>query len=93
MPSLAKPLASKRKNPANSTRTMGAAKAKTHFLSVIDQVDQEGVPVTVTRRGKAIVQVVPIEQRPRDIFGCMKGTAWVTGDIVGPEPDIWEAMS
>lgn len=24
------------------------------------------------------------------IFGCMKGTAQVTGDIVGPEPNDWE---
>ena len=31
--------------------------------------------------------------QPRDIIGYMKGTIKITGDIVSPEPDPWDAMS
>jgi len=71
-----------------------AAKAKTHLLELLDTVDREHSSITITKRGRAVAQLVPIQDRePRDIFGYMKGTGRITGDIVGPEPDVWEAMS
>lgn len=76
------------------TSTMGAASAKTHFLSVMEEVKTSGTPVTVTKRGTPQVQIVPLApvQPVQDIFGCMKGSVTILGDVVGPEPDEWEAM-
>ncbi len=73
---------------------IGAAKAKAHLLSIIDEVQQSGTPVIITRRGKPQVQIAPLDpELPLpDIFGCMKGTVTITGDIIEPEPDEWEAM-
>ncbi len=73
---------------------VGAAQAKAHFLAIMDEVKANGTPIVVTRRGIPQVQIAPLEpSRPvTDIFGCMKGTVTITGDIVGPEPDEWEAM-
>jgi prevent-host-death family protein len=73
---------------------VAAAKAKAEFLGLIERVSTERRPVTITKRGKPLVQIVPIDDRAsEDPFGCMKGTVRIVGDIVGPEPDIWEAMA
>ena len=60
----------------------------------MDEVKENGTPVIVTRRGKPHVQIAPLDPElpVLNIFGCMKGTVTVTGDIIGPEPDEWEAM-
>lgn len=41
-----------------------------------------------------MVQIAPLDTGTPagDIFGCMEGTFAITGDVVGPEPDVWEAM-
>lgn len=73
---------------------MGAAKAKMHFLALVDQISANESPVTITKRGKPVVRMVPVDATlpAKSIFGCMKGTAREVGDIVAPEPDSWEAL-
>lgn len=72
---------------------IAAAKAKAHLLQLIDQVSRDGQPVVITKRGKPLVQITPIDEPSvQDPFGCMKGSVNIMGDIVGPEPDVWEAM-
>jgi prevent-host-death family protein len=72
---------------------IAAAEAKTHLLRLIEEVSRDRVPVTISKRGKALVQLVPLDEAPGgDPFGCMKGTVKILGDIIGPEPDRWEAM-
>ncbi|MGA2570254.1 MAG: type II toxin-antitoxin system prevent-host-death family antitoxin [Terracidiphilus sp.] len=39
--------------------TIQASEAKTHFLRILDDVEQ-GKTVTVTRRGKIVARIVPI---------------------------------
>ncbi len=80
--------------PRTTTSPVAAAQAKAHLLSIMDEVHENGIPVIVTKRGKPLVMIAPLEPTPPspDIFGCMKGTVTITGDIVGPEPDEWEAM-
>lgn len=73
---------------------VAAAQAKTHLLALIAQVELDRTPIVITRRRRPIVQIVPMQEEVKsDIFGCMKGTGRITGDIVGPEPDVWEATS
>lgn len=72
---------------------VAAAKAKAEFLGLIEQISILRQNVTITKRGKPLVRIVPLEEAShQDPFGCMKGTVKITGDVVGPEPDIWEAM-
>ncbi|MDB5071858.1 MAG: prevent-host-death family protein [Candidatus Eremiobacteraeota bacterium] len=44
------------------TRTVGAYEAKTHLADLLDDV-QRGVAVTITRRGKAVARLVPVDQK------------------------------
>ena len=82
--------------PARTIRTsesVPASKAKTHLLELLNTVDRKGESVIITKRGRPVAKLVPIENQPaRSIFGYMKGTGRITGDVVGPEPDVWNAM-
>lgn len=94
MVSLPKPssiLLEKPKLPAGS---VPAAKAKTHLLPLLYTVHRDRQAITITKRGKPWAQLVPIQTEPRvPQWGCMKGSVKITGDIVGPEPDLWEATT
>ena len=73
--------------------SIAAGQAKTHLLRLIDEVSRDGIPIVISKRGKPLVQIAPLDTPAlEDPFGCMKGTVTIVGDIVGPEPDIWEAM-
>lgn len=73
--------------------TMSAAEFKAKCLDVMEQVAATGEPVTVTKRGKAIVQVAPIVRKPKTLRGFLKGTMRITGDIVAPIDVEWDAES
>ena len=72
-----------------------ATEFKAKCLKLMDEVAKTHEPVIVTKRGKPVAKLVPVEpeeeQQPR-YFGCMAGTIKITGDIVAPiEDEDWEA--
>lgn len=44
-------------------KSIGTFEAKTHFTKIISQV-MEGEEVFITRRGKAVAKIIPIETIP-----------------------------
>lgn len=66
------------------TRTMAAGTFKAKCLKVMEEVKARREPVIVTKRGKPIVKVVPVEGADDPIFGFMKGRGEIVGDIVSP---------
>ena len=54
-------------------KKIAAAKFKATCLSLMDRVAETGEPLEVTKRGKALVRLVPAgAQTPRPIFGAAK---------------------
>ncbi len=74
------------------TKTMSAAEFKAKCLDVLDQVAETGHAVVVTKRGKAVAQVVPIVRKPSRLFGVMKDEITVVGDLVRPLDVEWDAL-
>ena len=77
-------------------RTMGAAKAKAQFLSVLNDVAHKREPVIVTKNGKAVAQLIPMPLAGEDpIFGFLKGKIEIVGDILSPTftDEEYEAFS
>jgi prevent-host-death family protein len=52
--------------------------------STVKHVHTTGEPVIITKHGKPLVKIVPIESTPADIFGFMAGEFQVIGDIEAP---------
>ena len=65
-------------------RKINAAAFKAQCLALIDEVAETGQPITVTKRGKAKVQIVAVREKPKTLIGATKGTFTILGDIVGP---------
>lgn len=63
---------------------MPAAEFKARCLRVLDQVAKTRQPPTVTKRGKAVVRIVPVEDESTDIFGCLSERFRIEGDVESP---------
>ncbi len=64
-------------------------------LALINEVQPTGEPVVVTKHGKPIVKLVPVEGKDEIVFGYMVGKAKIVGDIVAPTTSLedWEALN
>jgi prevent-host-death family protein len=76
-------------------KTMPAGKFKAQCLAVIDDVHEKHETVVITKHGKPMAKLVPLEEehdRPKSLFGAMRGQITIVGDIVGPivDPDEWD---
>lgn len=78
-------------------RTMGAAKFKAQCLAVMDEVEQKGEPVVVTKNGRPVARLVPVESESREAFlGRYRFPCKVlySGDVVSPVAELedWDAL-
>ena len=69
-------------------RTIPAGKFKAECLGLIDQVAKTRESFIVTKRGRPVVEVVPVQARKAR---PLHGSVTVRGDIVGPVLDAWDA--
>jgi prevent-host-death family protein len=67
---------------------VAAADFKANCLRLMDEVAHERRPIIITKRGKPVAKLVPVEEEPVDLFGYMAGTAKICGDIIGPIEDL-----
>jgi len=66
------------------------SKFKAKCLSLLEEVSKTKTPLRVTRRGKAIADVIPTsaEAEERSWIGSMAGSIDIVGDIVSPVIDM-----
>jgi prevent-host-death family protein len=70
-----------------------ASEVKNAWHEFVDRVSQAREEIVVTRYGKPVMKLSPIDE-PEDrpgIFGCLAGTVTVHGDLVAPTEEVWEA--
>ena len=72
---------------------MPAGIFKAKCLQLMDDVEKYHREIVITKYGKPVAKLVPIEpEKPKPIFGCMKGTVKILGDIVSPTGVEWNAQ-
>ena len=69
-------------------RYVAAAEFKANCLRLIDEVAQQRRPLIITKRGKPIAKLVPVETEAIDLFGRMAGSIKICGDIINPIEDV-----
>jgi prevent-host-death family protein len=82
----------KEKARKTADRSIPAGEFKAKCLGLLDEVARKRKPVLITKRGKPIAKLVPVDARPRELVGYMKGTIKYMGDVVSPLEVEWEAM-
>jgi prevent-host-death family protein len=75
-------------------KTMAAGKFKAQCLKVMDRVNATREPVVITKKGRPVAKLVPVNSPGEDFFGCLAGTMEIVSDIESPvePPEAWEAL-
>ncbi len=71
-----------------SARVIPAGEFKTRCLALLDEVSQTGKTLVVTKRGKPVARVVPVEE-PRGLLHSVKKEK----DLISPIGEKWDAAS
>lgn len=71
-------------------KTIGAAKFKEQCLSIIDNIDEEGL--IITKHGKPIAKLIPIKTESSALIGSLKGKLKINGNILSTG-EKWDAES
>jgi prevent-host-death family protein len=69
-----------------------AGEFKARCLQLMEQVRTSRRPIVITKRGKPVARLVPMEEEIPSIFGRMRGTVTIHGDIVEPTGEEWNAQ-
>ena len=72
-------------------RTIKASEFKAKCLKLMDEVADSGESIVVTKNGRPVSRLVPYRRRPDSLFGALKGSIEISGDIVEPIDIPWEA--
>jgi prevent-host-death family protein len=67
-------------------RRIPAGKFKAKCLALLDEVAATGVSLVITKRGKPVARLGPLEEPP-----SLRGSVTYHGDIVAPLDVTWEA--
>jgi prevent-host-death family protein len=76
-------------------RRIDARAFKASCLRILDKVERSGESVTVTKHGRPVAEVKPVEKRERrSIIGAMKGAVLRYDRPLEPaiDPDEWHAQ-
>jgi prevent-host-death family protein len=73
------------------TKTIPAGTFKAQCLAIMDEVHAKREAVVITKRGKPVAKLVPIQEEKDEIFGFLRGRGKVVGDVVSPAitPEEW----
>lgn len=81
-------------------KVVGIAEFKANCTKLLNEMERDGEPITITKRGKRIAELKPlVHGTDADaLFGCMRGTATLPADFdpgeSGADPaweDAWDA--
>jgi prevent-host-death family protein len=75
-----------------SMKKIAAGEFKIRCLALMEDVRSTRQPIMITKRGKPVAKLVPVEEPKDDFIGRLKGMFEQVGDIESPiEPGTWES--
>ena len=75
------------------TTSVSTSELKTRCGQIVASVAKSRQEVVITKRGRPVARLVPIaaDEGRRSLFGCLRGSVRIHGDIVEPIEVTWEA--
>ena len=72
----------------------GVSEFKAKCLGIIDQLDERGGRIVITKRGREVAELrATAPQKKKSSFGILKGKLRIKGDIVDfDSTDLWEVL-
>ena len=78
---------------AGHSRTMAASEFKAKCLRLMDEVNERGGEIVITKNGKPVAKLTAYHERPKSFFGAGRDRMKIIGDIISPIDVEWEAQS
>lgn len=72
-------------------QTIKASVFKAKCLAILDQVNQTGEEVIITKNGKPVSRLVPFRSQPKSLFGLHHGVVSSSDDLLAPVEITWDA--
>lgn len=74
-------------------KIVSASVFKAKCLRMIDEMQADGQPITITKRGKAVAELrlSKPDEPPKSLFGSMRGSIIIKGDLDEPLDPNWES--
>ena len=72
-------------------KKMAAGAFKTNCLAVMDEVQAKRETVVITKHGKPVAKLVPMNTESDEIYNFLSGKGAISGDVVSPaiSPEEW----
>ena len=71
------------------SRVVSVGEFRAKCLALLDEVRDNDEEIIVTKRGKAVARLVPMEKKEwRSLAGTL---LWQADDIITPDDDEWDA--
>ncbi len=74
---------------ARGVRTIKTSEFKARCLKLMDEVEESGEEVVITKHGRPVSRLVPFREKPNMPFGRNRDRIRILGDIVAPMPNEW----
>jgi prevent-host-death family protein len=71
-------------------RKMAAGSFKTNCLAIMDEVQAKHEAVVITKRGKPVAKLVPLNNDTDEIYNFLAGKGTIEGDVVSPAVSLEE---
>ncbi|MGA7290745.1 MAG: type II toxin-antitoxin system Phd/YefM family antitoxin [Terriglobales bacterium] len=71
-------------------KRIAAAEFKARCLALMEDVRSTREPLIITKRGKPVAKLVPVDSKKDDWIGRLNGVMKIVGDIESPI-DGWES--
>ncbi len=65
-------------------KKIGAGAFKANCLAIMDEVQAKREAVVITKRGKAVAKLMPIDAQTDQLFDSFRGKVTIVGDVVSP---------
>jgi prevent-host-death family protein len=72
---------------------ISAAQFKAQCLKLMDLVEKTRESIVITKHGRPVAQLAPVSADTDSLFGYMKDTMKVEGDVLAPVEEKWSALS
>jgi len=72
-------------------KKIAAGSFKTRCLAIMDEVQAKREAVLITKHGKPVAKLVPVDADFDEIYNFLAGKGSVTGDVISPalSPEDW----
>ena len=70
-------------------RVIKASEFKARCLKIMDEVEQTGEEVIITKNGRPVSKLVPVQERPKSLYGALRGSVKILCDIISPIDVKW----